>query len=340
MANKENPIFNIVDNFQLTEHIPSTSIFKNVLDATPKFTIAIPTYKRTEYLGEAIESALNQDTDVPFEIIIVDNNPERNDETEAFMEKYKTSPNISYYKNNENLGMGGNWNRLFTLSRTAYVIMLHDDDVMSHKYIHYVAKLLEKRNDIMFLMTSQLRCNKITFPDLNPPTRLLEFRLFDLIYDFFPFGSPTGFTINRFKFLELGGFSSKYYPSLDYYFAATILKYSSAHKLCLPLLAYRLEVNTDSKKETQEGHLKCGYELRKALLEEYNVPPFFKRLIINGIMGLKVRAFSRKFNENEDYIFRKYNIKKYSNFSCRLINRLMRNVTNYFMKKRTHNISL
>ena len=62
------------DNFALTEHIESVRIFE--MDHTPVnpiFTIAIPTYNRCETLKEAIDSALNQDTDEKYEIIVVEN---------------------------------------------------------------------------------------------------------------------------------------------------------------------------------------------------------------------------------------------------------------------------
>ena len=54
-------IFKIVDNITPLRDIESIRVFKNKLDHTPFFTIAIPTYKRAGLLKEAIDSALNQE---------------------------------------------------------------------------------------------------------------------------------------------------------------------------------------------------------------------------------------------------------------------------------------
>ncbi|PAF47042.1 hypothetical protein BKH46_04795 [Helicobacter sp. 12S02634-8] len=48
------------DNFSKTAHIQSVPIFEQHNCQSPLITIAIPTYKRTDTLIEALESALNQ----------------------------------------------------------------------------------------------------------------------------------------------------------------------------------------------------------------------------------------------------------------------------------------
>ena len=63
--------------------------------------------------------------------MVVDNNPERECETEQLLREYKAIPNLFYYKNTENVGMTGNWNKLFELSQTNFVVMLHDDDLIN-----------------------------------------------------------------------------------------------------------------------------------------------------------------------------------------------------------------
>ena len=62
--------------------IPTFSIKESVVPPTIKYTIAIPTYKRADLLKEAIDSCLAQKTNIPFVIMIVDNNPERDCKTD------------------------------------------------------------------------------------------------------------------------------------------------------------------------------------------------------------------------------------------------------------------
>lgn len=62
------------DNFTLTSHIESVKIFEmSNPPSNPLFTIAIPTYNRCETLKEAINSALAQETDEYYEVIVVEN---------------------------------------------------------------------------------------------------------------------------------------------------------------------------------------------------------------------------------------------------------------------------
>ncbi len=94
MVDNTTDFFKIKNHFKETEHISSIPIFENKLQEIPKFTIAIPTYKRSVYLREALDSAINQIDSVPYEIIVVDNNPERNDETELCMMHYVNTPSL------------------------------------------------------------------------------------------------------------------------------------------------------------------------------------------------------------------------------------------------------
>ena len=82
MIEQKTDLFEYVDNFAKTAHITSIPIFEAQLDYTPEITIAIPTYKRTELLKEAIDSAINQTDYANYDILVVDNNPERGCETE------------------------------------------------------------------------------------------------------------------------------------------------------------------------------------------------------------------------------------------------------------------
>lgn len=76
----------------------------------------------------------------------MDNNPERGCETEKLMMSYSNNPMISYYKNADNLGMVGNWNRLFTLAKGKYVVMLHDDDLLLPTFLSECVKLAKRLN--------------------------------------------------------------------------------------------------------------------------------------------------------------------------------------------------
>lgn len=65
----------IYDNFKKYKDVDSSLIFKqeNIDISDIDFTIAIPTFNRIDTLKEAIDSALNQDVNMQYEIIVVEN---------------------------------------------------------------------------------------------------------------------------------------------------------------------------------------------------------------------------------------------------------------------------
>lgn len=93
---------------------------------TPKVSVCIPTYNRSEYLREAIESVLMQSFS-DFELIICDN--ASIDNTTEVVNSFCDS-RITYHRNTENLGSFNNVNLCLKLAKGEYITIFHDDDVM------------------------------------------------------------------------------------------------------------------------------------------------------------------------------------------------------------------
>jgi len=96
----------------------------------PLVSVVIPTYKRPDMLGRAIDSVLNQTYD-NIEIIVVDDNDEDSEyrkETEDFMEKYTDVNNLVYFKHKENKGGSAARNTGIRNSKGDFVAFLDDDD--------------------------------------------------------------------------------------------------------------------------------------------------------------------------------------------------------------------
>jgi len=108
---------------------------------SPKVSILIPTYNYADYLDETIQSVLDQ-TFSDFELIIVDNNS--TDHTQEVVKRYLSDPRISFYKNEKNLGLVGNWNRCIEYARGEFIKFLCADD-------KFHPRLLEKFIPIMEL---------------------------------------------------------------------------------------------------------------------------------------------------------------------------------------------
>jgi glycosyltransferase involved in cell wall biosynthesis len=115
----------------------------------PIATIAIATYKRPAFLLEATECVLAQRFDRPFEILIVDNDPESNC-AETLLEKlpHLRERNFRYVVNRENLGAWGNFNRCITLARGDWVSILQDDDLLDANYLQLMFDAIDNDSSI------------------------------------------------------------------------------------------------------------------------------------------------------------------------------------------------
>lgn len=98
--------------------------------ADPVYTVVIPAYKRLDTLRRALASAEGQKTDVPYVVLVVDDDPERGTDLERYLSAID-DPKVAYCKNRQNAGLVGNWNQGAMLARTPWIVMLHDDDELT-----------------------------------------------------------------------------------------------------------------------------------------------------------------------------------------------------------------
>ena len=261
-------------------NLSEITIFKHP-NVCSDFTIAIPTFKRSNLLKETLDSVFAQEhIDTSFNVIVVDNNPERGDDTEKLMELYKNRDNISYYKNTENLGMIGNWNRCFLLAATKYVILLHDDDLLEPDFFNYVHEAVIRLEDERFAI---IKPRENRWKDDGEPYQYKRFlqglqteRIIAIEnYDGFKLGAPTGCLFNREIVIQKGGFNEDLKiaaADLDFFIRLN-LSYKCYQIKC-PLVIYRISANESLKIEIQYlGYERC-YTIIKKLVHKYLIPDF------------------------------------------------------------------
>lgn len=300
MINNKIDSFEYVDNFKKITTVFSIPIICSRLKYIPQVTIAIPTYKRSGLLKVALDSALNQENYDCFDVIVVDNNPERKDDTERLLMTYNDC-RLSYFKNTSNVGMAGNWNKLFVLSKSKWVVMLHDDDVLLPNFLQESMSILEKHSDIGILKPSSFKWwsnQNSNIPFVNQNNRYFRLqRLYDVSNYFgYVLGPPSGCLFSREKVLTLGGFDQSYYPSIDYYFVVLFSKYYKVYKCNKTLSIYRYSVNESLKEEVLDAFIIQDCFLIDRILTEYYVPKFIKKIIIGFRVKYWVEKFCKKLN--------------------------------------------
>lgn len=270
MPDNHYDFFTTQNHFKETEKVESIPVFENTLKHTPRFTIAIPTYKRAKYLRETLESALYQTTDEPYEIIVADNNPERNDETELLMRQYKDRSGLSFYKQRQNIGMTGNWNRLVELTKTEYFILLHDDDCISPDFIRTITQFLRMKPHAAAIHTAFAQSADDYDIDIID-IKYHRLHLIDYIWGNVG-GAPTGSVYKKDVLVQLGGWDNGFFPSTDYYFDAVLSKRYPVYKIDHKLTFYRWEINASLKPEIQQQFREKDSIIIDNILHLYGLP--------------------------------------------------------------------
>lgn len=295
----EKRFYQRTDHFKQYHHILSNLITGSLeLVSNPLISIAIPTYKRIDSLKEAIDSVLNQQpVDIPYEMLIVDDDPATDNDTERLVRSYG-NPLILYYRHSENLGMFANWNRCIELARGKWVAFLHDDDLLKPYYLEKIRYFLnEKINGKagylhcqydMLLDFGERQLLSQTNPDgwikrrFKPciKNKLTEVTMTDfIIRGQSPIAPPScGTLILREAAFEVGGFDEKYWPSADGHLSYFILNRYKVYTTNIPMGDYRLSINTSFQPKVLAEMVKVDYYFRKFLHDRNALTRLFGRL--------------------------------------------------------------
>lgn len=291
----------------------------------PLVTIAIPTYKRHDELLEAIASAEAQLGDTPFEIMVLDNDPDP-DASDALIARLPSGSHIPlrYYKNIENLGMFGNWNRCIELARGKWITLLNDDDLLYPQYLNIIMGTLNKRPEIDGIVCRKgyyYRSNEHEMPESSSIKSRIWDKLKRLRFDqdgvarvtprnmFFglELGNGLGFLFKKKAAIELGGYYPEDFPMSDGYF---YVRYSVAYNLFWThhiLADIGIGENESMRPETLNEAVYKLKTLRETLIGKH-VPETWRRLlprlVANSIedarrlwkVELDKQKFEREFN--------------------------------------------
>lgn len=126
-----------------------------------KFSIITPTYKRPKELIRAVNSVINQEGNIDWEMIIVNDSPDH-DYSEFENGGFIKNNKIKYLKNTENKGV--NFSRNFALdklnTKTDYIIFLDDDDWLNKKCLSEAIKNIKENPDYFWYVSNRYDLNK------------------------------------------------------------------------------------------------------------------------------------------------------------------------------------
>jgi glycosyltransferase involved in cell wall biosynthesis len=135
-----------------------------------KLSVCLLTYNRAGLISQTIETILNQTLN-DFELIINDNCS--SDETESICREFMKHDNrISYYRNEINIGLTGNYQAAYNRSSSQYVAFLHDSDLYHPDLLKEWLGALKKFPSAAFVFNS---IEAIDFKDQHIRTWIHEY---------------------------------------------------------------------------------------------------------------------------------------------------------------------
>lgn len=328
--------FEYIDSFKIYSNVDSKLIYGELSKKAPLISFIIPTYKcKPSVLRDALNSALNQLGFDDYEVLVIDNDPEVNCSMQQLIESYKNKK-IVYYKNSENIGMFGNWNRGAELSRSNWVAYLHDDDIASPYFLKSCFRFL-KDNTIAIVKPDNAKFSNSKGLDFYEPKdlKLEQLSLIDFIWGC-QIGAPSNIIFNRNVILQLGGFNPNYFPSADYVFAINCAKDFKVYKIPFVLGGYRIGENESLNPTTMELFYKYRFLITSFLMKNYHFPYWLISLIQSSLMKMVINETNDHYNTNIKFDYcKELGLKKRNDVTKKVANKvysIFRRVLNFRRK--------
>jgi glycosyltransferase involved in cell wall biosynthesis len=124
-------------------------------------TIAIPTYNRAQSLEGSLKIIQSQFFSLKHSVEIIVSDNCSFDNTKDVVEKYiNGGMPIKYVRNQENLGMDGNFVQCFKMAKGKYVWCLGDDDYLAEGALDYLLNILYNKNYGLVHLGIRSKCNE------------------------------------------------------------------------------------------------------------------------------------------------------------------------------------
>lgn len=290
---KNYEFFKLKNNYKRYRQICSINKISSRLPEQPRVSFVIPTYKKIDMFKLALNSVLHQSEEYPYEIVVVNDDP-ADEALEEYLRQLD-NPRISYYINEKNLGLFGNWNRCIELAKGEWIAILNDDDYLYDYYLKEIAQLLERHKEIQYLYvnhdvakikSSEHARNIFKQREEYWRNRHYSNRIKDIIkhgpllsrvtlLDMFmrqAVTHPLGTLIRKDKALELGGYNEDCYPSADWVFNVNYLIQNNIYYYNKVLGCRSEGINVSNSYETRKKFIEMDYSFRRELAKKLKVP--------------------------------------------------------------------
>ena len=178
-----------------------------------KVTVAMPAFNAADFIDEAIESVLGQDSPA-FELLVVDDASA--DATWRRMKKYSGHPRVRLFRNRKNLGAGATRNRMTREAKGQYITPCDADDLLLPGALKRLSQYLDRHPGVGVVYADVLELRADRRKRLVRPPQVLGRdcnKVWDLVENAV---NHPGSMIRRSLMLEVGGYDETVYSVDDW----------------------------------------------------------------------------------------------------------------------------
>ena len=231
---------------------------------SPLVSVIITSYNRENFIAEAIESVLAS-TYGNYELLIVDDCSA--DNTVSIAKTYEAKDSrVKVFVNEKNLGQFPNRNHAATFAKGKYLKYIDSDDAILDFGLAYCVESMEKfpQAGLGMYCGNELESKAAECWDSE---RIIREHFF--VRQQLSIG-PTGTIIRRDKFIETGGFDTRFGVPSDMYFNIRFASLSPV--VLMPVLFVYYRRHEGQEINNRMDYLKYGYLYLKELLENVPLP--------------------------------------------------------------------
>jgi glycosyltransferase involved in cell wall biosynthesis len=235
----------------------------------PLVSVVMPAYNVEKYIGEAIESILNQ-TFKDFEFIILDDCSK--DKTLELINKYADMDSrIVVMRNDENLKLARTLNKGFAAAQGKYVARMDADDCSLPERLAKQVDYLEQNPKVGVLGGYMLIMNQDGIIKGKRKYHATDENIRKHLFRYSPFCHPA-IMIRKDIFDKTQGYIHEYNPAEDYDLYFQLGKFCQFANLKEELIKYRVVENSMTTGKLKDMELKTIDVRRKYFLEYHGSP--------------------------------------------------------------------
>jgi hypothetical protein len=262
----------------------------------PIVSVCIPVFNAEAFIGQAVQSVLDQRFE-EWELVIVDN--ASTDRTVERIRRFK-DPRIRFFQNETNLGPEKNWNKAIALALGRYTKLLCADDILYPDCLAVQVEAMEdpaNREPALVFSSRDFiddRGRKILSASNYPPGLHDGKGLLGAILSAGKnlIGEPLTTLIRSEVLREVGGFSTEipYYTDLEMW--CRLIEGRTAFSIGKPLGAFRVSSEAWSA-DLADKQLAQGQQFFRIIAARYQ-PPGVESALRMGLFRARLNAFLRR----------------------------------------------